>query len=161
MTTTHRTASSEELRSLPGYALAQAFRIMRHALDAALRDIGLTTPQWGTLKCIAEHEEISGAEMARLHHLTPQTMNTILQNLEHADLIRREHHPAHGTVLVIKLTETGWERLDEAVGRVLAVQDQMLSDFSLEERDLLLSLLNRCVAALTRDGPPEGFCPAV
>src|SRR5438309_366120 len=80
---------SSWLEDYPAYAVAQAYRVQRHALDDALREIGLTTPQWGTLECIAKNENISGADMARLYHLTPQTMNTVLQNLEHRSEERR------------------------------------------------------------------------
>jgi len=147
------------LEDYPAYAVAQAYRVQRHALDDALREIGLTTPQWGTLECIAKNENISGADMARLYHLTPQTMNTVLQNLEHADLIRREHHPAHGTVLLIRLTDAGRERLEEARSLVLSVQERMLSSLEPEERATLVRLLNRCVASLASEGGSKALYP--
>jgi DNA-binding MarR family transcriptional regulator len=154
-----RRTAPEGLQTLPAYALAQAYRTMRHTLDDSLREIGLTTPQWGTLKCIAESGTVSGAEMARMHHLTPQTMNTILQNLEHGDLIRREHHPANGTVLVLELTELGRERLNEAAQRVLDVQERMLGGFTPEERQTLFTLLNRCVDAFSGHQSGNAYCP--
>jgi DNA-binding MarR family transcriptional regulator len=142
---------SETLGGLPGYTLAQAYRVFRHSVDRALREVGLTTPQWGTLKCVSEDTCVSGADMARMHHLTPQTMNTILQNLEHADLILRQRHPTHGTVLRIQLTDVGRERLREATGRVVAAQERMLHDFSPEDRVTLVRLLDRCIDALGRE----------
>lgn len=141
-----------ELERLPGFALAQAFRLLRHAMDDALREVGLTTPQWGLLMCGQEHDGISGAEMARLHHLTPQTVHTILTHLEDDGLVVRERHPSHGTLLRVRLTQAGFDRLEEATRRVRTVHERMLSDLNAGERAVLMSLLGRCATALERDG---------
>lgn len=148
------------LRTLPGYTLAQAYRMLRHAMDDSLRERYLTTPQWGVLGCLAQNDGISGADLARVHHLTPQTMNTILQNLEQHGLIRREPHPTQGTVLRVFLTDEGYTRLTEATQRVEEVQERMLSFLNADEREQLVDLLERCMAGfeaggLARpDGPP-------
>jgi DNA-binding MarR family transcriptional regulator len=140
------------LGTLPSYTLAQVYRLLRHAMDDTLRERYLTTPQWAVLGCVAQNEGISGAELARMHHLTPQTMNTILQNLEEHGMIRRERHPAQGTVLRVFLTDTGHERLVEATRRVEAVQERMLSNLSASEREQLTTLLERCMAGLEAGG---------
>ena len=140
------------LGTMPSYTLAQAYRMLRHAMDDALRESYLTTPQWGALGCVAQNEGISGAELARMHHLTPQTMNTILQNLEEHGMIRREPHPTQGTVLRVFLTTKGHERLVEATRGVEAVQERMLSYLSTGEREHLIELLERCMAALEAGG---------
>jgi DNA-binding MarR family transcriptional regulator len=148
------------LENRPGYALAQAFRALRHALDDALRELDLTTPQWGALTCLQSCEWRTGAEMARLQHLTPQTMHTILHNLESAGLVVREPHPQHGTLLRVCLTELGHERLDEAARCVDDVEERMLNDLSGEERAMLMNLLTRCTRSLLESGPlpPADSC---
>ena len=138
-------------QSLPGYAIAQVFRVLRHETDRALRDLGLTTPQWGTLSCLAGNDGLTGADMARIHHVTPQTMHTILQNLEAAGLVVREPHPQHGTLLRVSLTEAGRERLDEANRRAQDVHERMLSRLDQRERTMLRDLLYRCMASLEAD----------
>ena len=138
--------------TMPGYAVAQIYRLLRHAMDDALRACDLTTPQWAALGCMAQNSGISGAELARVHRLTPQTMNTILHNLEQHGMIRRQQHPTQGTVLCVFLTDQGHERLAEATLRVEAVQERMLSRLNAEERETLVELLERCTAALEADG---------
>ena len=148
------------LGTSPGYMLAQVYRLMRHAMDDELRQCSLTTPQWAALGCIAQHEGISGAELARVHRLTPQTMNTILQTLEEHGMIRREPHPTQRTVLQVFLSDGGHDRLADATRRVEGVQERMLSAFDPEERETFMALLERCVGALSVgglsgiDGPP-------
>lgn len=147
--------------TLPGYTLAQVYRMLRHAMDDALRETFLTTPQWGALGCMAKNKGICGAELARVYHLTPQTMNTILQNLEQHGMIRREPHPTQGTVLSVFLTDKGHERLAEATRRVEAVQERMLSVLSTSEREQLIELLERCMGALEAGGLVSADDPPV
>lgn len=151
-----------ELRGLAAYQIADAYRFMRHALDDTLREIGLTTPQWGTLACLQKADWKSGAEMARIHNLTPQTMNTILQNLEQAGLVRREPDPENGTILRVHLTGAGRQRLNEGMKRVETVQARMLDALTAQERDLLIDLLGRCIEGLKAGGVPpfpDDPCP--
>jgi DNA-binding MarR family transcriptional regulator len=49
----------------------------------------------------------SGADIARIALLTPQTVHGIVGNLERAALIARSPHPGHGRVQVIAVTEAG------------------------------------------------------
>lgn len=147
-----RSEAPPELRGLAAYQIADAYRFMRHALDDILREIGLTTPQWGTLACLQETDWKSGAEMARIHNLTPQTMNTILQNLDQAGLVRREPDPENGTILRVHLTDAGRQRLNEGMKRVETVQARMLNALTTQERDLLVDLLSRCIEGLKAGG---------
>jgi DNA-binding MarR family transcriptional regulator len=101
---------------------------------------------------MAKNDGISGAELARIHHVTPQTMNSVLQNLEHHGLIRREPHPTQGTVLRVFLTDTGRACLTEATRRVEAVQERMLVPLSASEQEHLKELLERCMGALEAGG---------
>ncbi|HEY8684346.1 MAG TPA: MarR family transcriptional regulator [Chloroflexota bacterium] len=151
-TTAYRGATQA---TLPGYSLAQVYRLLRHAMDDALRAYDLTTPQWAALGCMAQNAGISGAELARVHRLTPQTMNTILHNLEQHEMIRREQHPTQGTVLCVFVTDEGHERMTEATQRVEAVQERMLSLLNAEERETLVELLERCMAGLEANGLVE------
>ena len=51
--------------------------------------------------------DASGADVARLAMLTPQTVHGIIGNLERAELISRSPHPVHGRVQVVVLTKAG------------------------------------------------------
>jgi DNA-binding MarR family transcriptional regulator len=130
-------------------------------MDHELRQIGLTTPQWGTLMCLAENDGLSGADMARIHHMTPQTMHTILHNLEHAGYIEREPHPQHGTILRVRLTPEGGEKLAEAKRRVETVHDRMVGALRPEEQDQLMDLLGRCNRALQDGTEVDPVLPCV
>jgi DNA-binding MarR family transcriptional regulator len=147
-----RTVSTTPLTRFPGYMLAQTSRMLRHVMDDTLRDLGLTTPQFAALACIEQSEGCTGADMARIHHLTPQTMNTILHNLEAGGLIHREHHPQHGTLLQIHLTDEGRERVAQAMRRVEEAHEPLVALLDESERRTLVSLLERCMLSLEAAG---------
>jgi len=119
-------------------------------MDGALREVGLTTPQYAALSVVEGEEGVSGALLARRCFVTPQTMNGILVNLEKAGLLERRPHPEHGRVLQAYLTGSGERMLSRAHALVEAIEGRMLKDLTEDERGRLLSVLRGCADALER-----------
>ena len=97
-----------------GYALKRAQQALRAHLDAELRTIGLTTPQYSVLAGLERSESLSNAELARQAFVTPQTMQAIVVGLERDGLVKRAAHPLHGRVLTTNLTQEGRSVVQEA-----------------------------------------------
>ena len=81
-----------------GYLLRQAHGALRGALDAALVEAGLTTPQFLVLTLLDAYPGASGADIARIAQLTPQTVNLIVRKLADGKLLGRNEHETHGRV---------------------------------------------------------------
>src|SRR5215472_7092864 len=96
-----------------GYLVKTAQQRLRAAMDAALRDLGITTPQYAVLAFLEESPGLSSAQLARQAFVTPQTMNRIIANLQTAGLIERGPHPDLGRVLETRLSRRGRGRLAE------------------------------------------------
>ncbi len=131
-----------------GYRLRCAQQSLRATMDAALRDLGVTTPQYAALTFLEESPGLSSAQLARHAFVTPQTMNRIVANLEGAGLIERDPHPDIGRVLQARLSERGRGLLAECHHRVGEVEARMVADLSPEEQRQLADLLERCIRAL-------------
>ena len=131
-----------------GYLLKTAQQSLRAAMDAALRDAGITTPQFAVLTFLEESPGLSSAQLARRAFVTPQTMNRIVSNLEAAGLIERGPHPELGRVLEARLSRRGQKLLADCRRRVAEVEERMVSDLSSTERQQFASLLERCIVAL-------------
>jgi DNA-binding HxlR family transcriptional regulator len=75
--------------------------------------------------------------------VTPQTMASVLRNLDAAGLVERRAHEWHHNIVETRLTDAGREALslaDEAASRI----ERRLADrFSAEERHTLRALLRR------------------
>ena len=90
-----------------GYLLRQAQAATRLTLERALADLGVTPPQFAVLTMLRAYPGLSGADLARVAVLTPQTVGVIIRNLERDGAIRKEPHPVHGRVLQWTLTRRG------------------------------------------------------
>lgn len=89
------------------YLLSQAQAAMRLALERALADLGVTPPQFSILTMIDSYPGLSGADLARLTMLTPQTINLIVKNLERDGLIEKSPDAVHGRILRLQTTAAG------------------------------------------------------
>lgn len=133
-----------------GYELKRVQHDLRLGMDGALKELGVTTPQYAALSVLAEEPGLSNAGLARRSFVTPQTMNQILARLEAARLVERRPHPEHGRVLQAYLTEEGEKLRQECAKRVDAIEERMVAGLSEDERLGLLELLRECSAALQR-----------
>jgi DNA-binding MarR family transcriptional regulator len=118
------------------------------AKNAAVKPSGLTVPQFAALLWLEDSPGISPAELARRCRVTPQTMTTILQNLQTLGFIERTAHPFHKSMLETRLSETGAKALAEADERASEVERRLADEFTTEERATLRALLTRCSTAL-------------
>jgi hypothetical protein len=66
--------TEDRLESRVGYQLKRAEHALRLEMDGALRDMGLTTPQYAALSVLGDEPGLSGAELARRCFVTPQTI---------------------------------------------------------------------------------------
>ncbi len=108
-----------------GYLLRQASVSFRGATDRALADLAVTSPQFGVLTMIAAYPGASGADLARLTFLTPQTINVIVRNLEKAGAIAKTAHAEHGRILQLGLTPKGRDLLRRCRARIMQIEGQI------------------------------------
>ena len=127
-----------------GYILKRVQHGLRAAMDAALRDLEVTSPQYAVLAFLEQSPGLSGAELARRAFVTPQTMHRIVAHLESAGLVSREPHSEVGRRLDATLTPDGRERLADCHRRVEAVEARLVAGLATAEREQLVTLLERC-----------------
>lgn len=126
-----------------GYLLRQAQTAHRHVMERALADVGVTPPQFSVLTMLASYPGASGADVARLSLLTPQTVHVIVANLERMGAIARTPHAVHGRVLQIEVTETGQALLKRCKASVRKVEQPLLEDLSPAEEEVIRRWLVR------------------
>lgn len=109
-----------------GYLLRQAHAAHRIRMEKALAAAGATLPQFSVLTMLAAYPGASGAELARLSLLTPQTMSVIVANLEKAGWVQRRPHPQHGRIQLIEISAEGRKRLAQCKAAVAPVEASLL-----------------------------------
>jgi DNA-binding MarR family transcriptional regulator len=109
------------------YLLRQAHAAARLAMERALADLGVTPPQFVVLTMLRAYPGLSGADLARVALLTPQTVGVIIHNLERDGAIRKTPHPIHGRVLQWTLTRRGETRLDKCRRHALGLERRLMA----------------------------------
>src|ERR1700753_1004576 len=80
--------SQVDLDTAVGYVLKRATVALRAAMDAALREHGLTVPQYSCLEQLAHQPGLTNAELARGTFVSRQAMHQLLATLKSLDLVR-------------------------------------------------------------------------
>ena len=109
------------------YLLRQAQAAARLAMERALADLGVTPPQFVVLTMLRAYPGLSGADLARVALLTPQTVGVIIRNLERDGAIGKAPHPIHGRVLQWRLTRRGETRLYKCRQRALGIERRLMA----------------------------------
>jgi DNA-binding MarR family transcriptional regulator len=89
------------------YLLRQASAAVRLKHERAFAELDVTLPQFSVLTMIAAYQSVSGADLARLTFLTPQTVNVITRNLVKRGAIMRQPDAMHGRIIRLQITELG------------------------------------------------------
>ncbi|HEY5222818.1 MAG TPA: MarR family transcriptional regulator [Microbacteriaceae bacterium] len=142
-------ATEVELGTSLGYLLKEAASALHSAMQAVLRPLDMTITHYSCLELLAQRPGLSNSELARGAFVSRQSMNVLLQSLEHDGFVSRPEVPPVGRVLPTRLTPLGRRRLSAASAAVKLVEDQMLSRLDAGERDRLRAALSTCVASLS------------
>jgi DNA-binding MarR family transcriptional regulator len=116
---------------------------VRARVDAALSGMPISSGQLFALVLLDEQKEATSAELARLMHVMPQSLTTMLGPLREQGLIERRTDDAHRSRLLLRLTERGKRIIAEARALTPQIEGDLLDDLSAEERTTLLRLLVR------------------
>lgn len=128
-----------------GYLLRLAFQALRGAIDQAARQHGLTAPQYATMNVLLKEPGLTGAQIARQSHLSPQTVNEIVVKLEASGLAKRKPHKRDKRILCGYLTPTGEQLFNQVDAEVRRIEDQVLEVMRPEDRESLARGLVLCM----------------
>lgn len=124
-------------RGYLGYLLRQAQVAHRQNMEHALAGTGLTLPQFSVLTMLAAYPGASGADLARLSLLTPQTVSVIVANLERSAAVARRAHAVHGRIQHLDVTPAGAQLLARCRARVNAVDAALRSGLSAQDEAVI------------------------
>ena len=142
-----------------GYLLRQAAGTQRQLMERAMADLGVTAPQFVVLTLVNAYPGISGADLARLAYLTPQTVSLIVANLDRAGAIARRAHDTHGRVQELHATKPGRALLARCKRRVDGLEESLLAGLSDREQQIIRSWLVR-VAVKGKDAGDQASSAA-
>jgi DNA-binding MarR family transcriptional regulator len=149
-------------RSL-GLLMRRVLQSMVQQVDARLVMHGLTDAQWRPMLMLHLNGESSPAEIARELQMDAGAVTRMIDRLERKGLCLRERSSSDRRAVRVALTSEG-RRIAKLVPAVLAdVHNGHLKDFSLDEWQQLMTLLQRMLGhgeAMRIASPPQGIGPA-
>lgn len=100
-----RSASTEIVVASLTNAIGQLIRRLRADANPG----GLNFSQTATLARLDDEGAMTTADLARAESMKPQSMATILSDLEEEGLVERSRHPTDGRQILVSLTRLGIE----------------------------------------------------
>ena len=144
-----------------GYLLKQASTALRTAMDAVLRPLDLTVPQYSCLEQLGARPDLSSSDLARGVFVTRQAMHGVLLGLEERGLLIRTATAPRGRARPTTLTPAGQALLTRASRAVRAVERRMTADLDPAGAAAAAELLRSFVDALERPDDPARIRPAI
>ena len=125
-----------------GYTIKKVQFLIHNLMNRELRTIYLTLPQYSVLKTLVDTKEpITGARLAKQSFVTPQTMHTLLVNMENRSLIKRSAVKGNSKSLNILITNQGASVLKNADAVLTNVIEKGNEVLNSDEHTQLMSLL--------------------
>ena len=121
-------------------------------LERSLGEVGVTVPQFVALTMLKAYPGLSGAELARVALLTPQTVGVIIGNLERDGAIAKTPHPVHGRKLQWTLTPRGLSLLAKCRKRAMALERRLAADLTSKDERVIRHWLARIAVILQQEG---------
>jgi DNA-binding MarR family transcriptional regulator len=130
------------------YLLRQAQAAARLSMERSLASLGVTPPQFVVMTLLRAYPGLSGAELARVALLTPQTVGVIIRNLERDGAIAKTAHPVHGRMLQWTLTRRGARLLEDCRRHALALERRLASGLSAKSQTTVRRWLSKIATDL-------------
>lgn len=112
------------------------------------------------LRALSSHDDISQRALAEMLHLSPPTVTTMLQGLEHDGLVERHTDEADQRVTRVRLTDAGRVLIDEQRGAFETYLDSTIGSMPDDDRRELARLLgimaDNTAEALKKFDEPSG-----
>ncbi|MEV5143600.1 MarR family transcriptional regulator [Streptomyces sp. NPDC052727] len=132
-----------------GNTIKRAEQALISRKTQVLRQFDLTVPRYSVLLLLSLFPGgMSAAQLARESMVTPQTMSTVLANLEKRGWMEREPSQLHQKVIVNKLTKAGRAVLKKADKEALRVEDELRAAFTAAELEQFEDYLERAIRTL-------------
>ena len=123
------------------YLLAKAHQRAQGVLKSYLQSFGLTPMQCLFMEALWEEDGLSVGEIGRRIALDTATLAGVLDRMVVAGWVRRETDQTDGRVTRVYLTERAREAVSELTTAIETTNNELLSNFSLEEKLLFKRFL--------------------
>lgn len=123
----------------------------RARMDEKLHPYGVTTAQVRLLGTIRHAPGSSGAQLARLCEITPQSAQALIQRAEEAGWIVREKDEINDRILTATLTPEGDKVLKTADRVLRSIESRLWQNLPPQKLSALIKVLENCLENLIEE----------
>ena len=124
--------------------------LVRQQINALLAPLGLTFPKYSALKAIEDKQALTNADLARSCLVRPQTMNSVVRDLQAAGLISAAAAPDHNLKILYSLTPQAKELLTQAHAIVQGLENAFLVGLGEAKVQEMQEMMQNTLARLQR-----------
>ena len=124
--------------------------LVRQQINALLAPLGLTFPKYSALKAIEDKQALTNADLARSCLVRPQTMNSVVRDLQAAGLISAAAAPDHNLKILYSLTPQAKELLAQAHAIVQGLENAFLVGLGEAKVQEMQDMMQNTLARLQR-----------
>ena len=128
--------------------------LVRQQINALLAPLGLTFPKYSALKAIEDKQALTNADLARSCLVRPQTMNSVVRDLQAAGLISAAAAPDHNLKILYSLTPQAKELLTQAHAIVQGLENAFLVGLGEAKVQEMQEMMQNTLARLQRADTP-------
>ena len=128
--------------------------LVRQQINALLAPLGLTFPKYSALKAIEDKQALTNADLARSCLVRPQTMNSVVRDLQAAGLISAAAAPEHNLKILYSLTPQAKELLTQAHAIVQGLENAFLVGLGEAKVQEMQEMMQNTLARLQRADTP-------
>jgi DNA-binding MarR family transcriptional regulator len=145
---TARRAGRSRDTSRAAVTVMKAGAKLGQAIERALAEADLTLPQFNVLMELAAVPDGIVPMHAMVERLigTPSSLSWLTTRMRERGLITKERDVTDARVVQLAITEAGWDALEQAMPRVFATEQQLLSQLGRGDLRTLASLLDPLLA---------------
>lgn len=131
------------LSTMVGYQLRRAQLKIFNSFSKTFEHTQVTPAQMGLLIKIRHNAGISQTALAKANGVERSTLGEIIDRFEKRNLVERRKHATDRRAYALHLSDEGEALVNEILPAVLDHEEKLFDDWSSEERDTLLKMLDR------------------
>ncbi len=126
-----------------GFRIARTANKINQTITSILSEDGIAPEQRILLEILASCDKANQTTLATMLNKSATTISRTLDSLEKKDFIVKKSIKGDKRVNVIEVTEQGKAILESTEAKVIAFRDTLAHKITLEEKELLFSLLEK------------------
>lgn len=135
------------------YRLSMASNMVSDVIASAYRTLfALKVSEWRLVTVLAERGQATQAELATATRMDKLTVSRAAIALVDRGLVARAGNPDDKRSNILMLSDTGRDLYAQVAPKALALEKELLADFSRGERGLLVAMLLRLERAAAKMG---------